>query len=188
MTRRPHHCWAAPIHRDRKSGGCPISPSPLPTHTDQVLKRIALSVGVVVGILTLGGWAYASYMDRQMDATPLTERLDATPVPPEFIFVDEWSHDGSWLIKPREPTAAKQYVTRGSVQEACSTIDGFYRELGSEVSGVSRSDDPDDWCGRRIRSNGGTVDVSVKPARSWIELPEAPPGTEFAEVLFQAHR
>ena len=153
-----------------------------------MLKRIALSVGAFVGIVALGAWAYVSYMDRQMDSMPLTERLDATPVPSELILVDEWSHDGSWLIKPREPTAAKQLVTRGSVQDACSTIDEFYRELGREVSGVTRSDDPGDWCGRRIRSNGGTVDVSVEPARSWIELPDAPPGTEFAEVLFQAHR
>lgn len=153
-----------------------------------MLKRIALSVGVVIGIVTLGGWAYASHMDRQMDAAPLAERLGATPVPAGFILVDEWAHDGDWLLEPREPVAARQYVTRGSVQDSCSTIDAFYRELGSDVSGVTRSDDPGDWCGKRIRSNGATVDVSVEPARSWVELPDAPPGTEFAEVLFQAHR
>lgn len=165
-----------------------MSPTVLPTHTDDVFKRIALVIGLVVGIVTLGAWAYASHMDRQMDATPLMARLEATPVPAELILIDEWAYHGDWLFKPREPVAARQYVTRGTVQDTCSTIEAFYLVLGREVSGVTRSDDPDDWCGRRIRSDGKTVDVSVEPARSWIELPDAPPGTEFAEVLFQAHR
>lgn len=153
-----------------------------------MLKRIALTVGVIIGVVTLGAWAYASVMDRQMDSEPLTERLRSTPVPPDLVLIDEWAHDGDWLFEPRQPVAARQYVVPGSVRDTCSTIDVFYRDLGREVSDVTRSDDPDDWCGKRIRSDTGTVDVSVEPARPWVELPDAPRGTEFTEVLFQAHR
>lgn len=165
-----------------------MSPATSSTHTVGVFRRIALSVGLFVGIVWLGAWAYASHMDRHMDATPLVERLRATPVPSELALIDEWAFDGDWLFKRREPVAARRYVTRESVQDTCSTIDAFYRELGREVAGVTRSGDPGDWCGRRIRSDGETVDVSVQPARSRIEPPAGPPGTEFAEVLFQAHR
>lgn len=169
-------------------GDAPYRPPLFPTHTDDMLKRIALAVVVTVIVMSLGTWAYASHMDRQMDVTPLVEQLRSTPVLSEFTLIEEWAHDGDWLFKPREPVAAKKYLARGDVEDTCSTIDAFYRELGSEVSAVSRSDDPADWCGRRIRSDDGTVNVSVQPARSWIELPQAPPGTEFVEVLFQAHR
>ncbi len=159
-----------------------------PTHTDGVLKRIALAVVVTVIVVSLGTWAYASHMDRQMDSAPLVEHLRSTPVLSEFTLIDEWAHDGDWLFKPHEPVAAKKYLVRRSVEDTCSMIDAFYGELGSELSAVSRSDDPDDWCGRRIRSNGETVHVAVQPARSWTQLPDAPPGTEFTEVLFQAQR
>lgn len=136
-----------------------------------MLKKILIGVVGFIAVALIGGKLYIDYMDRQMDPAPLVERLAATPVPGEFVLVDEWHYNGSWLIKPRDPEASRLYLTAGTVAEVCDRLDEFYRQEGLSVRDTLRSDTPPDWCGRSLRVGRGSVSVWVQPADNWRELP-----------------
>ena len=155
-----------------------------------MFKKIAIGLVAFVVLALVGGKLYIEYMDRQMDATPLVERLAATPIPADvLLLVSEWNHDGSWLIKPREPEASRVYLTAMSVDQICDHLDVFYTEAGVRSRPIQRSDDPGPWCGRSLETELGDVTVSVESADGWRELPAELTGEEtVAQVHYTAHR
>ncbi len=155
-----------------------------------MLKKIVIGLFLFVALVIGGGKLYIEYMDRQMDATPLVTRLAATPIPADgLVLVSEWNHDGSWLIKPREPEASRVYLTAMPVDRVCEHLDVFYAEAGVRSRPIQRSDDPRPWCGRRLETALGDITVSVESADGWRELPAELTGEEtVAQVLYSAHR
>ncbi len=152
----------------------------------KVIIGIAVFVALAIGALSL----YVEYMDRQMDPAPLVARLETTPVPADgMVLVDEYSIQGSWLIKPRSPEANREFVAAGPVDEACGRIDDYYHALGMEVSTLSRSNNPSDWCGFSITGDDGPLHVTVEPINSWTEVPELLTGREdLVEIHYSAYR
>lgn len=137
--------------------------------------------------IVAGGWAFSAYMDRQMDSSRLVERLANTPVPAELVLIDEWNHDGDWLFKPRQPSAVRKYAMAGNVDEVCRMLDDFYDSRSLAISPTSRSDNPDDWCGRSLTTNGGRLSIWVEPLASWTEPPaEVASQPELTQVSFYA--
>ncbi len=154
-----------------------------------MLKKVLIGIVAFIALVALGGKLYIDYMDRQMDPQPLVERLAATPIPSEFVLVDEWHHRGSWLFKPREPEASRLYLASGTVDEVCRRLDEFYRQEGLEARDTLRSDSPPDWCGRSLRVGRGSVSIWVKPAESWWEAPaELSDQEPLTQLDFRAHR
>jgi hypothetical protein len=151
----------------------------------KVLIGLALFVVAVIGAIAL----FVFYQDRKTDPTPLVERLAATPIPADLVLIEEYSIQGSWLIKPRSAEASRKYVAGGPVSEVCARLDRFYAAEGLAFNTLFRSDDPADWCGRSIDVEGGDVQVDVEPINSWTEPPEALVGRpDLVEVRYSAYR
>lgn len=154
-----------------------------------MLARIVIGILVTVAALFLAATAWVVAMDRQMDSGRLVERLDRTPVPDEFVLVDELSRDGTWLIKPRSPEAQRTYLIPGTVESTCARIDDFYGERDIQAIPTARSDDPNDWCGRSLQVERRTVRVRVEPIRSWTTIPPDLAGSgDLVEVSYFASR
>lgn len=154
-----------------------------------MLARIV--IGIVVGIvaLFLAAVAWEAAMERRMDSGPLVERLDQTPIPDEFILVDEWARDGTWFIKSRSPEARRSYLAPGTVDLVCGSIDMFYAERGIEIRHTARTDNPADWCGRTVHIELGHISLWVEPIRSWTQIPPELEGIrDLVEVTYFASR
>lgn len=131
-------------------------------------------IGIIAALVlvALGAtWAIMAENEGRENSTRYLGWLNATPVPPELMLVDEEVVSGALLSGGRPAEAWRAYVTPLSVSETCALIDDFYADLDipiRSIDGVAS----DDSCARSVEIEIGFISIWVDRIKPFSLVPE----------------